>query len=50
MNEYSSFGMRNTVSIVLSSRRFIRAICISYSKSDTARRPRTIPIAFFCFT
>ena len=44
---YCSAGIMNTVSISGPSRRFISAICNSYSKSDTARRPRTITDACF---
>jgi len=41
--------IRNTVWISRFRRRFMSAICISYSKSDTARRPRISPTAFFSF-
>ena len=44
---YCSAGIMNTVSISGPSRRFINAIWSSYSKSDTARRPRTIAVACF---
>ena len=41
---YGSAGIMNTVSTSGLRRRFISAICISYSKSDTARRPRTMTL------
>src|SRR5262245_60447832 len=45
MYVYFSCGIKNTVSTVLRSLRFISAIWNSYSKSDTARRPRTMQSA-----
>ena len=42
---YCSAGIMNTVSSVGSRWRFISAIWNSYSKSDTARSPRTIALA-----
>src|SRR3989304_5697746 len=47
--EYSSLGMRNTVSILSSSFLFINAIWNSYSKSETARNPLIIADAPFSF-
>ncbi len=41
----SNAGTRKTVSSLGASVRFIRAIWNSYSKSLTARRPRTITVA-----
>src|SRR5699024_1308428 len=46
INEYLLFVIINNVSTSSASLRFILAICISYSKSDTARSPRTIASAF----
>src|SRR5207245_2625570 len=45
MYVYFSCGMRNTVSTVDRSLRFISAIWNSYSKSETARMPRTMQSA-----
>ena len=45
MYVYCSAGIMKTVSILPFSRRFISAIWNSYSKSDTARSPRTITFA-----
>src|SRR5881396_965025 len=45
MYVYFSCGMRNTVSTVDRSLRFMSAIWNSYSKSDTARMPRTMQSA-----
>ncbi len=41
IKEKFSDGIKNTLSSVGSKCRFIRASCVSYSKSDTARNPRT---------
>ena len=43
---YFSWGTRNTVSIVGASFLLVSAIWNSYSKSETARSPRTITVAF----
>src|SRR5689334_13102581 len=45
MYVYRSCGIRNTVSTVDGSLRFMSAIWNSYSKSDTARMPRTMQSA-----
>src|SRR2546422_4734187 len=45
MYVYLSCGIRNTVSTVLDSLRFMSAIWNSYSKSETARMPRTMQSA-----
>src|SRR5262245_12636059 len=45
MYVYFSCGIRNTVSTVLDSLRFMSAIWNSYSKSETARMPRTMQSA-----
>ena len=45
MKVWASSGMRNTVSTVEDRWRFMCAICISYSKSETARRPRMMATA-----
>src|SRR5438552_10984840 len=42
---YFSCGIRNTVSTVDRSLRVMSAIWNSYSKSDTARMPRTMQVA-----
>src|SRR5437867_818432 len=48
--EYSSLGIKNTVSMVSSSLRFNRAIWNSYSKSEIARNPRITACAPHCLT
>ena len=47
---YVSFGIMKIVSMFSSSFRFIRASWNSNSKSDTARRPRTMARAFLAAT
>ena len=50
MKLVSSLGVIKTVSSESSRCLFMLASCISYSKSDTARNPRSITFAFFDFT
>src|SRR5205085_5773182 len=49
-NRYLSEGVRKSVSTPGARRRFIPASWNSYSKSDTARRPRRITAAECSFT